>query len=34
MLKQILTFTLVLVSASSAFAQIDVSQRVGQIYDD
>ena len=34
MLKQILTFTLVLLSASTALAQMNVSQRVGQIYDD
>ena len=34
MLKQILTFTLVLLFARPALAQMDVSQRVGQIYDD
>lgn len=34
MLKQILTFTLLLVSASSALAQMNLSQRVGQIYGD
>ena len=34
MLKHILTVILMLVSATSALAQIDVSQRVGQIYDD